>query len=75
MEIDFKFIHKESAERFNMEWPDWREKFMKEAVAKSKKCKESQTVYEEFSDLDSGGSLFTLRKYYWSTIHQIAVLR
>lgn len=56
MEIDFKLLHKESVGRFNMEWPEWREKFIVASLEKTKKNKENGDIQEQFSNFDSGGS-------------------
>lgn len=64
MEIDFKFLYKESAERFYMEWPEWREKVLTQALGKTKRSKDSEELKEEFAISDSGGIQILVYRYY-----------
>lgn len=55
MEVDFIFLHKEKTTRFNVEWPDWRGKFVEQALEKAKKDKEKDDIQAKFSNLNEGG--------------------
>ncbi|KAL5290350.1 hypothetical protein ACFFRR_009973 [Megaselia abdita] len=60
IEIDFKFLHKEAAERFNREWPDWTEKFVSEALKKAKRSKASEYIQNDFSNLSSESTWYDI---------------